>query len=85
MMTIGCSEKCTPGSVIKLGCDVNIRSIQDDEVFVMCVGALIICCKPNCVVTFSNAFPSRLDLSRQNQFFDLSFKSSINPIRNGLF
>ena len=33
--------------VIKLGCDVNIRSIQDDEAFDVCVGSLIICCKPN--------------------------------------
>ena len=39
-------------------CDVNIRSIQDDEVFDMCVGSLIICSKSNCVVTFLIAFHS---------------------------
>ena len=26
--------------------------MQDEEVFDMCVGSLIICCKPNCAVTF---------------------------------
>ena len=35
---------------------MNIRSIQDDEVFDMRVGSLIICCKPNCAVTFSISF-----------------------------
>ena len=45
--------ECTPESVIKLGCDVNNRSIQDHEIFFMCVGALIICYKPTCPTTFS--------------------------------
>ena len=70
MMQFECNKKCTPGSVIKLVCDVNIGSIQDDGVYdSMCVGSLIICCKPNCTVAFSIAFPSRL--SWQYQFFDL--------------
>ena len=77
--------KSTPESVIKFGWDVNIRSIQDDEVFDMWVGFLIICCKPNCAVTFSISFPSWLVLSWEYQFFDLAFKFPINTIRNGLF
>ena len=81
----GCSEECAAESVTKFGWDVNIRSIQDDEVFDMCVGSLIICCKPNCAVTFSISFPSWLDLSRENQSFYLAFKSPIKTIRNGLF
>ena len=62
------------------GCDVNIKSIQDGEVFDMCVGSLISWCKPNYAVTFSIAFPSWLDLSWQHQFFDLIFKSRTNII-----
>ena len=65
-----CSEECTPESVIKLGWDVNIKSIQDDEVFDMCAGFLIICCKPSFAVSFSISFPSWLNLSWQYQFFD---------------
>ena len=64
---------------------ILIRPIQDDEVFDMWVGTLIICCKSNCAVTFSISFPSRLVLSWEYQFFDLAFKSPINTIRNGLF
>ena len=77
--------KSTPESIIKFGWDENIRSIQDDEVFDMCVGSLIICCKANCAALFLISFPLWLDLSREYQFFDLAFKSSINAIRNGLF
>ena len=80
-----CNEECTPESVIKYVWDGNIRSIQDDEVFEMWVGSLIICCKPNCAITFPIAFPSWLDLSWLCQFFDLTFKSQINTIRNGSF
>ena len=81
----GCSEECTSESVIKSVCNVNIRSIQEDIVFDMCVGSLIICCKANCTVRFSIEFSSWLDLAWQYQFFDLAFKSPINTITNGLF
>ena len=64
---------------------MNIRSIQDDEVFDMWVGSLIICCKPNCIVTFLISFPVWLVLSWEYQFFDLAFKSPVNTIMNGLF
>ena len=56
-----CSEEWAPDSVINLGCDVNIKSIEDNAVFYMYVGSLVICYKPNCAVTFSIAFPSWLD------------------------
>ena len=49
---------CTLESIIKMDCAVNIRLKQNDEVFGMCAGSLIIYCKPNCTVTFSIAFPS---------------------------
>ena len=64
---------------------VNVRSIKDDEVIEMCVGALIICFKPNFVVTFLIAFPLWLDLSWRCEFFDFAFKSAINTIKNWLF
>ena len=64
---------------------VNVRSIKDDEVIEMCVGALIICFKPNFVVTFLIAFPLWLDLSWRCEFFDFAFKSAVNTIKNWLF
>ena len=38
----------TPDSVIKFGCEVNIRSIHEEEDSNICVGLLITWYKPNC-------------------------------------
>ena len=59
---------------------VNVRSIKDDEVIDMRVGALIICFKLNFPGTFLIAFPLWLDLSWRCEFFDFAFKSAINTI-----
>ena len=84
MMTIWMQQRVY-NRVIKLGCDVTIRWIQDDKVFDMCAGSLIICCKPNCAATFSVAFPSILDLSWQYQFFDLALKLQSTQLGIGYF
>ena len=40
MMTIFCNEEFRPGSSIRFGWEVNIKSIQEDEFLVRCVGSL---------------------------------------------
>ena len=40
-------KSATPDSITKFGCKVNIKSIQDEESPIICVGSLIICCNPN--------------------------------------
>ena len=38
----------TPNSVIKFGCDVNVRSIHEEELSRICVGSFVICYSPIC-------------------------------------
>ena len=45
MMASSCNKECTPD--IKFDCKVNIKSIQEDEFLVRCVGSLISCYSPN--------------------------------------
>ena len=45
---LGYKDGWTNDSVIKFGCEVNIRSIHEDEVSNICVGSLITWCKANC-------------------------------------
>ena len=40
-------KNATPGSITKFGCEVNIKSMQDKESPIICVGSLIICCNQN--------------------------------------
>ena len=51
------------GCNIKFRCEVNIRSIYEEEDSNICVGWLITCCKPNCDYIFSIALPSLLVMS----------------------
>ena len=40
-------DGCTPDSVIKFGCEMNIRSMHGENSNI-CAGSLITWCKPNC-------------------------------------
>ena len=40
-------KSATSDSITKFGCEVNIKSMQDEESPIICVGSLIICCNPN--------------------------------------
>ena len=60
---LGCKDGWTPDSVIKFRCEVNIRSVYEEEASNVCVGWLITCCKPNCDYIFSIALPSLLVMS----------------------
>ena len=69
---------------MKWGCDVNIRSIQDDEVFDICRFFYLLlqtklCCYIFNCISFVTGFVMTIPV------FDLAFKSPINTIRNGLF
>ena len=46
-MQFGCNEECTPESITEFGCEVNIKSMQEEESPIKCVSSLIICCNPN--------------------------------------
>ena len=56
LLQFGCSEECTPDSVIRMDFEVNIGSLQNDEVIDICEGSLII--KSYSAVTFSITLPS---------------------------
>ena len=64
---------------------MNIRSIQDDEVFDMYVGSLIICCKPSRTNTFSITFPCRLDLSCNTNFLIWHLNLQLTQLGMGYF
>ena len=82
---LGCKDGCTPDSVIKLGWEVNTRSIQEDIFSKICNGSLMTWWKPYCFVTLSTVSPSKQDLSRQYQLFDLTLKSPITAAKKGPF
>ena len=67
-----CNEECTPDSITKFGCEVKIKSIQEDEFLVWCVGSLISCCSLNWEVMPSIFEPSYDVLSLLHQRFDLT-------------
>ena len=71
--------------LIKFGCDANMRSIREEELFKICAGSFMTWCNPNCDVTFSNAFPWEVLLSLQYQNFDFALKSLIATRRKGFF
>ena len=52
----------------KLICDVKIKSMEEDKISNMCVGFLIIWCKPICEVSVSIFAPSMLVSSLNHQF-----------------
>ena len=62
-----CKEACILESITNLGYDVKNKSMQEDDVFKICVGSLIIWCKPFCKVNMSIFAPSKLVLSLMHQ------------------
>ena len=71
-------------SVIKFGCEVNIRSKQEEDSNIF-VGSLITSCKPNCDETFSIALPSLAVVSFSHQLLDFELKSMRSTTKKGLF
>ena len=82
---LGCKDGWTPDSIIKFGCDANMRSINGEKMCKICVGSFVAWCNPNCDVTFSNAFPWEVVLSSQYQIFDFALKSPITTRRKKCF
>ena len=82
---LGCKDGWTPDSVIRFGCEVNIRSIHEEEDSNIWVGSSIIWCQPNCDVIFSIALPSVVVVSFLQQLLDFALKSPRSTARNGLF
>ena len=67
---LGYKDVWAPDSVIKFGCEVDIRSIQEEEDSNICLGSLITWCKPNCDDSTSSVVMSFL---HQLLDFALSF------------
>ena len=68
----------------KFGCDVNIKSIQEEEFATRRVGSLS-SCNPNWEVIASILEPSYDVLSPLNQRLDLILKSPRTTVKKGLF
>ena len=79
-----CKKACTPESVTNLGCDVKNKSIQEGDVSILCVGSLIIWCKPSYEINVSVCAPSKLVLSLTHQLHGFALKSHNAVIKNGL-
>ena len=80
-----CKDGWTPDSIIKFGCDANMRSIHEKELCKIYVGSFMTWCNPNYDVTFYNAFPWGVVLSLQYQNFDFALKSPRATRRKGFF
>ena len=80
-----CNEGCTPDSITKLGWELKIRSIQEEDESKMCVGSLIIWVNPNYDVIYLTLLPSKLVWSFAHQFVNIELKSPIATKREGLF
>ena len=82
---LGCKDGWTPDPVIRFGCEVNIRSIHEEEVSNICVGLLIIWCKPNCNEILFIVLSSLVVMSFLHQSLDFTLKLPRSTTRNGLF
>ena len=71
------SDISTPELLIKLGFDVKMKSIQDKESLVICVGWLISWLYPAGRVIMFISRPSRFSLSHLYYFVDLALKSPV--------
>ena len=80
-----CNDGCTPDSITKLGWEVQIRSIQEEDESKMCVGSLMIWLSPNYDVIYSILLPSKLVRLFAHQFVDFALKSPIVTKTKGLF
>ena len=57
--------------------------MQEDDVSKICVGSLIIWCKPFCEVNVSIFAPSKLVLSLMHQFHDFALKPPNTTTKKG--
>ena len=73
-MRIQMQKRITPNSTIKLGCEVNNKSVQENELSNVCIGSLIIGWNPNCSEVTSISLPSAVVLSCLNQLHDFVLK-----------
>ena len=72
-----------PNSITRLGWEVNIKSLQEEELPKMWVSSLINYCRTTCEVTVSILKPSYVVLLCLYQFEDLLLKSPRTTVRNG--
>ena len=79
------SEGWTTDSITRLGWEVNIKSMQEEEFPRMWVGSLINCCRPNCEITASILEPSYVVLLCSYQVEDLALKSPRTTVKNGFW
>ena len=70
---------------LRYGCEVKIRSMNEEEDSNLCVGSFIIFWRPYWDVTFSSVIPFELFLSCLNQLLDLPLKSPRTTTKNELF
>ena len=74
MMTLVWSDGWTPESITKFGWFVNVRSINETEFSIKCVGAFISWCRPWDQETTSSCVPS-IDILSSSQVGDWALKS----------
>ena len=67
--------RCTLDSEIRLGWEVNIKSIKAEEFSKMCIGSFKTWYNSHCDETFSIAIPSKFVLSCLYQLVHLALKS----------
>ena len=84
MMTLSKSDISTPELLIKLAFDVKVRSIQDTESLVICVGGVISWLNPAARVMKFISRPSKFSLSNFHHFVDLALKSPVIIEQSGL-
>ena len=68
-------EGWTPDSIIRFGCDVNIKSMQEEELFKIWVGSFMIWLKPKLAVKMSIFYPSIFVMLLAYHQFDFALKS----------
>ena len=82
---LGYKDGWSPDSVIKFGCEMNIRSIHEKEDSNICAGSLITWCKANCEEIFSIVLPSIGVMSFLYQLLYFALKPPRSTTKKGLF
>ena len=82
---LGCKDGWTPDSVIKFACEMNIRSIHEQEGCNICLGSLIIWFKANCNDIFSIILPALVVMSFLHQLLNFALKSKRSTTRKDCF
>ena len=82
---LGYKDGWSPDSVIKFGCEMDIRSIHEKEDSNICAGSLITWCKANCEEIFSIVLPSIAVMSFLYQLLYFALKPPRSTTKKGLF